>query len=232
MIKGFRGTSLVDFPGRLAAVVFFGGCNFRCPFCYNVDLVIPERLRELEDLSPSEILAELKRRENFITGVVITGGEPTLHKNLLRTLLEQIRHETPLAIKLDTNGSQPEVLETLLKENLLDYVALDLKTSPERYPELGGNFKAVKTTLQILKKAPCPFEIRITAVPRFISLKELKALLPYFEGAALVAIQRFMNEYEHLAPEEDLGLYQPEELKELKLFLEKEISAPVELRNV
>ncbi len=223
---------MVDFPGRLAAVVFLGGCNFRCPFCYNVDLVLPERLSRLKDLPPEEVIKELKRRENFITGVVITGGEPTLYKNLLRSFLEVIRSETPLDIKLDTNGSQPDVLESLSKEALLDYVALDFKTSPSRYAELRGDFKAIEESLNILQKNQISYEIRITAVPAFISFEELKELLPYFKGAKLVALQRFMNEYERLAPEKDLGVYGPKELKELKLFLEENLSVPVELRNV
>jgi len=232
MIKGFRGMSLVDFPGRLAAVVFFGGCNFRCPFCYNVDLVLPQRLSQLEDIPSERIIEELKARENFISGVVITGGEPTLQKNLLRVLLEEIRSETSLAIKLDTNGSQPGVIESLLEENLLDYVALDFKTSPSRYPELKGHFQPLEETLSVLRTSQIPFEIRITAVPYFISQRELEELIPYFDGACLVALQRFMNEYDRLAPEMELGLYGPEELKELASFLKEKISPPVELRNV
>ncbi len=232
MIKGFRGTSLVDFPGRIAAVVFLGGCNFRCPFCYNVDLVLPERLSTLKDISLDEVFAELKRRENFVSGVVVTGGEPTLHKTLLRTLLELLRNETKFALKLDTNGSQPDVVENLLAEGLLDYVALDFKTSPSRYPELKGRFEPVKKTLSLLRKAQIPYEIRITAVPHFISAKELEELLPYFEGAHLIALQRFMNEYERLAPEFDLGVYGPEELRELQILLQEKTKIPVELRNV
>ncbi len=232
MIKGFRGTSLVDFPGKLAAVVFFGGCNFRCPFCYNVDLVLPERLKDLPTYSLEEIIAEIKKRNGFIQGVVITGGEPTLNKNLLRALLEELRAQTDLAIKLDTNGSQPEVLELLLEEDLIDYVALDFKTSPARYPEVKGDFEKINQSLEILRQRKVPFEIRITAVPYFIGKEELKALLPFFEGARLVALQRFMAEVEHLAPEAPLGVYGPDKLKELKDFLAKHLKGPVILRHV
>ncbi len=232
MIKGFRGTSLVDFPDRLAAVVFFAGCNFRCPFCYNVDLVLPERIKNLETLAPEEILAQLRKREGFIQGVVITGGEPTLSKNLLRSLLERIRTETDLAIKLDTNGSRPEVLKNLIEEGLLDYVALDLKTSPARYAELKGDFAPVKESLTILKEKGLPFEIRITAVPYLVTERDLEEMLPFLDGVPLIALQRFIAEAEILEPDRDLGLYGPEKLEELRSFLRKHVSAKVELRNV
>ncbi|WP_022854285.1 anaerobic ribonucleoside-triphosphate reductase activating protein [Thermodesulfatator atlanticus] len=231
MIKGFRGTSLVDYPGKIAAVVFFGGCNFRCPFCYNVDLVLPERLKTLPDLETDEIIAELKKRENFISGVTVTGGEPTLHPRRLKLLLERIRKETPLAIKLDTNASQPQVVKALLEEELIDYVAIDFKTSPERYHELGGDFSKVEETLEIIK-GRVPFEIRITAVPYFISSKELDELTKYLNSANQVALQRFLSEEEHLNPHLDLGVYGPEELRQLKNYLEEKINVPVVLRNV
>ena len=232
MIKGFRGTSLVDYPGKLAAVVFFGGCNFRCPFCYNVDLVLPERLKALPDIPAEEILSALKEREGFIQAVVVTGGEPTLSKNALRALLEEVRAETRLAVKLDTNGSNPEILETLIEEGLIDYLALDFKTSPTRYPEIGGNFEKIKQSLKLLNQKGFPFEIRITAVPHFITQRELEALLPYFEGARLVALQRFVAEVEVLGPQEHLGLYGPKELEELRDFLASRLDTEVVLRNV
>ena len=232
MIKGFRGTSLVDFPGHLAAVIFLGGCNFRCPFCYNVDLVIPERLKRLPSLDLKEILEELKRREGFISGVVITGGEPTLQGRFLRHLLELIRAETNLLIKLDTNGSQPEIVRSLGEAGLLDYVALDLKTSPKRYQELGGSFEPVAQTIDYLSQKAFSFEMRITAVPYYVSYEDLEEMIPYLLRAPLVAIQRFMNEYERLKPEAELGVYGPEKLKEMKKFLSTHLPGKVILRNV
>ncbi|OAG27046.1 anaerobic ribonucleoside-triphosphate reductase activating protein [Thermodesulfatator autotrophicus] len=231
MIKGFRGTSLVDYPGKISAVIFFGGCNFRCPFCYNVDLVLPERLKDIPEIGIDEVLAEIQKRKGFISGVVITGGEPTLHPRLLRSLMERIKAEVSLPIKLDTNGSKPEVIKSLLKENLVNFIAIDFKAAPERYPELRGNFAQIEETLSVIA-GHVPFEIRITAVPYFISHNELEKLAPFMEGAERVAIQRFMNEYEKLNPEIDLGAYSPEELKSLKVFLEGKVNVPVVLRNV
>ena len=232
MLKGFRGTSLVDFPGLVSAVVFFGGCNFRCPFCYNVDLVLPEGLRHLPDLTEEEILAELRRREGFIRGVVVTGGEPTLSRRQLRHLLELIRGETDFQIKLDTNGSRPEVLEELLAAGLLDYVALDFKTRPERYSELGGSWEMVEPSFALLKESDIPYELRITAVPYFVGIEDLKAMLPWLREAPRVALQRFMNEAERLRPDLDLGVYGPDELKSLKSFLEERLPGEVLLRHV
>ncbi len=232
MIKGFRGTSLVDFPGHLAAVVFFGGCNFRCPFCYNVDLVSPSRLKALPSLNEEEILKELRRREGFITGVVVTGGEPTLHPRHLRHLLEMIRAETNLAIKLDTNGSAPELVRELAAAGLLDYVAVDFKTSPRRYGELSGRFEPVGETLSFLAQNGLEHEVRITAVPAFVSPQELEDMVPYLKGVPRVALQRYMNEYERLRPEVDLGVYGPEELYALRDFLAQRISGEVVLRHV
>ncbi len=232
MIKGFRGTSLVDFPGLISSVIFFGGCNFRCPFCYNIDLVLPERVTKLPDFPEEKILFELKKREGFIKGVVITGGEPTLYPRVLRHLLEMIRSETKLKIKLDTNGSHPEVLKELLKARLLDYVAVDFKTRPERYAELNGVWEKVENSLNILKESNCLYELRITAVPFFVSKEDLEVMLPWLASAPRVVLQRFMNELPHLNPDLPLGSYGPDELRSLQNFLAEKLKCEVILRNV
>ncbi len=201
MIKGFRGTSLVDYPGKIASVVFLGGCNWRCPYCYNLDLVLPERLAGLPDLPEEEILGELSRRQGFIRGVVITGGEPTLWERRLRAFLERIKYEVGLPIKLDTNGSRPEILEGLLKAELLDYLAVDFKTSPVRYAELGGHFEPVARTLELLKAWGDRGEVRITLVPALLSPQDWEAMLPYLEGVPRVALQRFVPEVPRLDPD-------------------------------
>ncbi len=232
MIKGFRGTSMVDFPGLVSAVIFFGGCNLRCPFCYNVDLVLPERVAKLPDLTEREILFELKKREGFIKGVVITGGEPTLYPRILRHLLEMIRNETRLKIKLDTNGSHPKVLKEMLEACLLDYVALDFKTRPDRYAELNGIWEKVEGSLEILKESDCLYELRITAVPFFVTKEDLKAMLPWLKCAPRVVLQRFMNELPRLRPDLLLGSYGPDELRSLQSFLAERLGCEVLLRNV
>jgi len=194
MIKGFRGTSLVDYPGKVASVIYTYGCNFRCPYCYNIELVLPEFYRELPEISEDEVLKKLKERKGFIQGVVITGGEPTLWGKRLHFLIERIHYEVELPVKLDTNGSHPEVVESLLEEELLDFVALDFKTSPEKYPLFGGDFERVLRTLEVLKNFPEKVEIRLTLYPPLMTEKDLEKILPYLKGFKCVAFQKYLPE--------------------------------------
>lgn len=135
-IAHLRLPSLVDYPGKVAAVVWTVGCNLRCPFCYNAELVIPERAASLPRRGAEEVLSLLAARAKLLDGVVVTGGEPTLHPDLPGFLGEIKR--LGLLVKLDTNGTRPEVVGHLLAEGLLDYVALDVKAPFVRYPEFTG----------------------------------------------------------------------------------------------
>lgn len=192
MIKGFRGTSLIDYPGKIASVVFTYLCNFRCPYCYNVELVVPEEYKKLEDIPEEVVLDELKRRKGFIKGVVITGGEPTLWGKRLESFIEKIYYEIGLSIKLDTNGSNPELVKKLFERGILDFLALDFKTSPNRYHEIGGEFKKVEKTFEIASLRPEKVEIRITFYPPLISKKELKEMLPYLKDFKFIAFQKYV----------------------------------------
>ncbi len=218
MIRGFRGTSLVDYPGRICSVVFTGGCNFRCPYCYNVDLVEPSRLKRLPEIPEQEVLRELSRRKGFISGVTVTGGEPTVWGRRLRSFLERLKYELSLMIKLDTNGSNPELVASLLNEGLVDFLAVDFKTSPSRYPELKADFAPVKRTLEeVLPKAP-KHEVRITLVPGLISKRELEEMLPLLNGR-VVALQKFVHSVEHLDPDFPKVPFPEDELKRILEFL-------------
>lgn len=192
MIKGFRGTSLIDYPGKISSVVFTYKCNFRCPYCYNVDLVVPERYQNLKDLSQEFIIEELKRRKNFIKGVVITGGEPTVWGKILFDFIYKIKLETELLVKLDTNGSNPELIENLIKTQLIDDIAVDFKTSPLKYEKVRGNFELVKKSLEILKKHLAKVEIRITMYPPLVTIDDLKQMMPYLKDFQKIALQKFV----------------------------------------
>jgi len=231
MIKGFRGTSVVDYPGKIASVVFLGGCNWRCPYCYNVDLVLPERLRLLPDLSEEEVLAELWRRKGFIKGVVITGGEPTLWGRRLKAFLERIKHEAELAVKLDTNGSNPELVSTLLTEGLVDYLAMDFKTAPSRYREFSADFEPVARTFEILKDLDGAAEVRITLAPGLVTKKDLEEMLPYLKKVKRVALQKFVPGVETLAPDFSRSSLPPEDLPFLAAFLKKHLPSEIILRS-
>ncbi len=194
MIKGFRGTSLVDYPEKIAAVIYTYRCNFRCPYCYNIELVLPEYYNQLPEISEDEILEELNLRKNFIQGIVITGGEPTFWKKKLYSFIERIKGKINLPIKLDTNGSHPDLLKNLLEENLLDFVALDFKTSPFKYPEIGGSFEKIYETLDLLKDYKEKVEIRITLYPPLINLESFEEMLPFLEGFKRIALQKYLAE--------------------------------------
>ncbi len=216
MIKGFIGTSFVDYPGKVASVIFTGGCNFRCPYCYNIDLVLPERLKELPDIEEERALKELERRKNFIDGVVITGGEPLLHRDKLIRLVEKIK-DLGLPVKIDTNGSLPTVLEKLL--SIADYIALDVKATPNEYPLLGGNWKEVERSIELLKSSPVEHEFRITAVRGFIDREKLKRIAEILKGAKRVAIQKFINTKTLDPSFEKVIPYTREEMEELASIL-------------
>jgi pyruvate formate lyase activating enzyme len=158
-IKGWVRTSLIDYPDHIATVLFTGGCNFRCPMCHNADLVLRPGI--LPDVPEAEILAYLEKRAGLITGVVITGGEPTLHNDLAE-FLRRIR-QLGYAVKLDTNGYRPDVLRALLQQQLIDYVAMDEMAHIER-------------SLDILRDGEIAYELRTTIVPRRIAEEDVAAL--------------------------------------------------------
>jgi pyruvate formate lyase activating enzyme len=176
-IKGFQGTSLLDFPGRIASLVFWGGCNLTCPFCHNPALVLePETL---PDLDPGELLADLAARRTFIDGIVVSGGEPTLDRALPGFLAEV--KALGLAVKLDTNGLAPQVVGELVARRLVDYLAIDLKTALGRYPELHVAAVApgkLIETIELCGQAQVELEYRTTCVPGWVDEQVITAAVP------------------------------------------------------
>ena len=134
MINGFNKTTLLDYPGHLAATIFLGGCNFRCPFCHNASLVLSAEIQPI--ISKDEIFATLKKRVGILEGVCITGGEPTLYAGLY-DFIKQIK-DLGFLVKLDTNGSNPHIISKLLEDKLIDYLAMDIKNSKEKYATTTG----------------------------------------------------------------------------------------------
>lgn len=163
MICGLQKMTLLDFPGKIACTVFLGGCNFRCPFCHNSELFMgkPEKLMEDE-----EFFAFLKSRKGLLDGVCVSGGEPTLYKDLPR-LLKDIK-DLGFLVKLDTNGSDPAMLKALVAEGLVDYVAMDIKNSPARYGETVGlakvNMAPMEESIRFLLSGAVAYEFRTTVV--------------------------------------------------------------------
>ena len=213
-IKGFQGTSLLDFPGRVASLIYWGGCNLTCPFCHNPALVLePE---SCPDIDRTELLAELAGRRPFIDGVVISGGEPTLD-NELPAFLEAVK-QLGLAVKLDTNGLAPQRVAQLLSEQLIDYIAIDLKTIPERYPELHAGPVAsagLLETIRLCSNAGITVEYRTTCVPGWVDEEVVSRLGALIDGAPLWALQQYHAEHALCAAARALEPYPAERVSAL-----------------
>lgn len=193
-IKGFQGTSLLDFPGRLAALVFTGGCNLTCPYCHNPGLVLDPG--QYPDYPMAELLADLQQRSGFIDGVVVSGGEPTLDPGLEDFLVQLKR--LGLQVKLDTNGLLPDVIGRLLDRQLVDYLAIDLKTAPKRYSELHSchvDAAPLLESIALAKARPCDYEFRTTCVPQLVEAEDIRALAMAVRGARLWVLQQFVPDH-------------------------------------
>lgn len=213
-IKGFQGTSLLDFPQRVASLVFYGGCNLSCPYCHNPELV--QQPDSYPDIAIADIVAMLDERRGFIDGVVISGGEPTLDANL-SVLLREIK-QLHLQVKLDTNGLRPLVLETLLEQDLLDFVGLDVKTAPTRYGQLhhmGVDSAQILQSVELLKTAPIEVEFRTTCAPSIVTRADIHAIGEVLRGAPHWVLQQFVAAP---AMDENLRHCQPYAAEELQSF--------------
>jgi pyruvate formate lyase activating enzyme len=170
-IGGFLKQSLIDYPGKIAAVVFTQGCNFRCGYCHNPQLVLPDLFLNQPELLPLNIISYLNEHKEWLDGVVVTGGEPTIHKDLPLFLKELKRLD--YSIKLDTNGSNPYMLERIVNEKLVDYIAMDIKIVPEKdlYGRIIGiqmtdeMIEKILTSIILLKNVPIDGEFRTTIIP-------------------------------------------------------------------
>lgn len=208
-IKGLQKLTLLDFPGRIAATVFLGGCSFRCPFCHNASLVLG---RGGEDITEGELLAFLKKRQGVLEGVCITGGEPTLHKELPE-LLAKIR-ELGYKIKLDTNGYQPEALISLCERGLVDYVAMDIKASKDNYKRVSGIdsldiSKIERSVYYLINNFPA-HEFRTTVVRELHTPSDIVEISKWLAGESRYFIQSFIDSGDIL--EDGLSAYSREEL--------------------
>jgi pyruvate formate lyase activating enzyme len=190
-IGGLQKFSLIDYPGELAAVIFTQGCNFRCPYCHNKDLVLPECFRE--PLKEDEVFLFLEKRQGFLDAVVVTGGEPTIHKDL-PALLERIRGLGYL-IKLDTNGSNPQMLKKIINLRLVDYIAMDLKAPLEKYHLLAGvkvDLESIKKSMSLIIHSYLDYEFRTTVVKSMISPADFQKMADLTKRAQKYRLQRFI----------------------------------------
>jgi pyruvate formate lyase activating enzyme len=223
-IGGFQKNSLIDFPGTIACVVFTSGCNFICPYCHNPDLAASpvKGVGSLHDLDA--IFAFLEKRKDQLQGVAITGGEPTLQPDLIE-FCQQVR-KMGYKIKLDSNGTRPHILERLLDQNLIDYLAMDIKTSLAKYPlVIKGNFdvnKIADSIALIMEKAPA-YEFRTTCARPFITKEIMAEIAVLIKGASRYVLQKCSQNVAVLDPDflnQDQNFFSPEEMQDLKAIVE------------
>ncbi len=185
IIGGLQKTTLIDYPGKLACTVFLAGCNFRCPWCYSSELVLPLKIVKQPRISEKEFFDFLRERKGLLEGVVICGGEPTVNKDLPQ-FLQKIKNLGYL-VKLDTNGSNPEMLKNLINAKLINYVAMDIKApiNHKIYQEIMGEgifFEDIKKSVEILKRGDVDFEFRTTAVPGINEKKDFLEIAKWIGG--------------------------------------------------
>lgn len=191
-IAGLQKLTLLDFPERIACTVFLGGCNLRCPFCHNASLADLHSVDAA--LTEGELLSFLQSRTGLLDGVCFTGGEPTVHDGL-PDLMRKVR-EMGFAIKLDTNGTDPERLSALLREGLLDYVAMDIKNSPARYAETCGGvecIEAVRDSVDVLRASVVDYEFRTTLCHPLHAVEDMRQIGEWIQGAPRYFLQQFVD---------------------------------------
>jgi pyruvate formate lyase activating enzyme len=190
-IGGFQKFSVIDYPKKISCIVFLKGCNFRCDYCYNKQLVLPELIKEQETIPQQEIFEFLDLRKKMIDGVVITGGEPTIHNNELYDFIKKIKEKEYL-VKLDTNGSNPKLLEKLIKDKLVDYVAMDIKQTFDKYSLFTQiPVENIQKSIDVLKQYKIDKEFRITLYPE-LTLEDFNTIISYVENEKIF-VQDFVN---------------------------------------
>ncbi len=193
LIKDFVKTTFIDYPDKVASLVFTGGCNFRCPYCHNRDLVL--KSKEYPSLMPDVVFNHLKKRKGMIDGLVITGGEPTLIKGL-KPFIHQVK-DMGVKVKLDTNGTHPEVVYDLLHNDLLDYVAMDIKHAPSQYHKAIGlssfELHHVNQTIQLLMESQIDYEFRTTVAKGLHDQEDLLEIGQWIDGARNYYLQQYVK---------------------------------------
>ena len=190
-ICGIQGISVIDFPGRIASVVFLGGCNFRCPFCHNPELVL--RAESQPDISMGDALSTVERRRGLVDGVVITGGEPLINGEELFALLRMLR-ESGLAVKLDTNGYEIDTLRKVLGTGLVDYVAMDVKTSLDKYGAAAGralDSGRIRDAIAAISGSGIDHEFRTTCVPGLVEMDDVRSVATLLGHDERYVLQQF-----------------------------------------
>ena len=228
-IFGFNKTTLLDFPEHVACTVFTGGCNFRCPFCQNGDLVLHRG--SLPVLDEEEVFRVLRKRKGILTGVCVTGGEPTLQRDL-DVFLSRVK-ELGYLVKLDSNGYRPEVLQSLCERGLVDYFAMDIKSSPENYARTAGvkelDMGLIRESVDFIRSCGLDYEFRTTVVRELHSSGDFLSIGEWLKGCKAYFLQSYVESEGVICKE--FSSYSKEELEEFVMLLKPYIDN-VSLRGV
>ena len=212
LIKGLQKTTLLDYPQKVACTIFTGGCNLRCPFCHNASLV---HLTDNDCIDESELFSFLNKRTSILDGVCITGGEPLLQKDIKKFIIDI--KSLGFSVKLDTNGCYPHILSELLSEHLVDYVAMDIKNSKEKYSVTCGiniNINNIEESIHLLASSDIDYEFRTTVVREFHSQNDLEEIAKWISFAPHYFLQSFKDSGDILSSTE-LTSYSESEMKEI-----------------
>jgi len=225
-IGGLQKVSLIDYPEAICAVVFSQGCNFKCSYCHNPQLVDPKLFSP--GLEEKKILGFLAKRVGKLDAVTITGGEPTIQKDLI-PFIKRVK-KIGFAVKLDSNGSQPQIIRKLLEENLLDFIAMDIKAPLEKYKSIVKvpiDTQSIKESVKLILKSKIPYEFRTTVVKSQLAINDILEIAKLISGANRYILQKFM-------PAKTLDKkfmkeksYSDDEMEKIKIRLEKEIPSAI-----
>jgi len=224
VLGGLQKLTLIDYPGKVAATVFTVGCNFRCPFCHNPELVMPDFGGSTGSVSEEEFFEFLESRRNKLEGVCITGGEPTIQGDIL-DFMRRIK-EMGFFVKLDSNGTRPDVLKKALDENLVDFIAMDIKNRLDKYNQTNGietDLERVKLSVDLIRNSGKGYEFRTTVVPGLHEEEDFDKIGMWLEGSDSYALQQFRNEGKLLDEEfgEKIKNKKELDLKVIKKRIEK-----------
>lgn len=227
-INGFIGVSLIEYPNKIASVLFTSPCNFRCPFCHNPDLITIN----YTTIDEKTILKDLKERASFIDGVSITGGEPLLQDDLFE-FLREIK-KLGLLVKIDTNGYISGKIELLIKQGLIDNIAMDIKTSLKKYNIATGiniDTSKIKKSIEIIMKSEIDYEFRTTVVPGIVTQDDIEDIGELIKGAKLFSIQQFENSMTLDSNFKNIQPYNESVLHEFSKILKKYVKE-VKIKNL
>ncbi|MFO7807163.1 MAG: anaerobic ribonucleoside-triphosphate reductase activating protein [Candidatus Moraniibacteriota bacterium] len=193
-LGGLQKLTLIDYPGKIAATVFTIGCSFRCPFCHNPELVLPDYSGGVGSIKEEEFFDFLKNRQNKLEGVCITGGEPTVQKDILE-FMKKIK-ELGFAVKLDSNGTRPDILKQVFDNKLADFVSMDIKNSSSKYEKTAGvkvDPERIKLSVKLIQNSGIKYEFRTTVVPDFHEEEDFYEIGSWLKGSQKYALQKFRD---------------------------------------